>query len=59
MLKSAGFSMSEISNLTMPQLNAYCAEINKSKHQEFKTNILANMYGSRADSKDLDKVLKE
>lgn len=51
--------MSEISNLTMPQLKAYCAEINNKQHQEFKTNILANMYGSRGGPEDLTKVLKE
>ncbi len=57
LLKTVGFTLDEINNMTMAQLKLYANEASKREEKLFKMDVLSCLYGSRAEADDVDKVL--
>lgn len=58
-LKKFNFSVNEIHEMTMPQINGFYTAIFKEESSEFKMNISANLLGSRGTQEDINTVLKK
>jgi len=57
-LKEYNFSIEEINNLTMEQLNHYYAAIIKKSISSYQTNVSATLLGSRGSAEQVKQVFE-